>query len=737
MSESPMISRPIARPVPPTPLQATRVGLEIRDLLATITLTQDYANREAQPIEVSYTLAIPTGATLLDLQAEIGERVLRGQVQLRAQAEERYEQALAEGHSAFAVRMVGPDLIHIALGNLLPDETLTLRIVLGQWLHWNGERVRLTLPTTIAPRYGAAPLHPADQPVVDAAIEHRYALHGNVSGLLAEAAISSPTHSLRVQGGAVLRFALDACLDRDLVIDWHQAAAGVRAAGQMAADLDGTQAASIAFAAPLPVSTARPVVAELVIDCSGSMGGVSIDQTRQAVRAIVAQLSPADRVNVLRFGNHQELLLRRPQPATLAVQKTLLQAADLLQADLGGTELLAALEAGLDDLARVPAEVPGERVLFIISDGEVWNLQAEAFLARCRGAGVRVYAVAVGTAAVEATFAPLTRASGGALERVLPGDAMAARIERHFQRVRSGPLQSLSVRWPGETRWSELPDAIYPGDGVLLSAGLAGIEPGATALVEWALDGERQQRAVALVPGADGAPSTLARLLAYQRLSRLDAAAAGAMAVRYQLICEQTAVTLVLERAEHERADQLPELRPVSQMLAAGWGGTASADLARPAPACAAPLDIVDAKFCLDDSIGTGSFSPVLAPAPAARPAGPVRRVMQKLIGAVSPSPERTRGLAPVIATPADQVIAAICARLRSDPALIQRFRHGELRYSDLALALSPALFNWLDDQAAGLGLELEDPTFWTRWLPQAAALGEPAAAELARLLAG
>lgn len=736
MSESPMISRPIARPVPPTPLQATRVDLEIRDLLATITLTQDYANREAQPIEVSYTLAIPSCAKLLDLQAEIGERVLRGQVQLRAQAEERYEQALAEGHSAFAVRMVGPDLVHIALGNLLPGETLTLRIVLGQWLHWNGERVRLTLPTTIAPRYGASPLHPADQPVVDAAIEHRYALQGRVHGLLAEAAISSPTHSLRVQGGAALRFALDACLDRDLVIDWHQAGAGVRAAGQMAADLDGLQAANIAFAAPLPARTTRPVVAELVIDCSGSMGGVSIDQTRQAVRAIVAQLSPADRVNVLRFGNHQELLLRRPQPATLAVQKTLLQAADLLQADLGGTELLAALEAGLDDLARVPAEVPGERVLFIISDGEVWNLQAEAFLARCRAAGVRVYAVAVGTAAVEATFAPLTRASGGALERVLPGDAMAARIERHFQRVRNGPIESLRVRWPGEQRWCELPDAVYPGDGVRLSAGLAGVEPGASALVEWTLDGEPQQQTVTLVPGAEGAPSTLARLLAYQRLPQLDAAAAGALAVRYQLICEQTAVTLVLARAEHERADQLPELRPVSQMLAAGWGGMASADLARPAPACAAPLDIVDAKFCLDDSISTGSFSPVLAPAPAARPAGPMRRAIRKLIDAVSPSAEPERGIAPVVATPATQVIAAICARLRSDPALIQRFRRGELRYSDLALALSPALFNWLDDQAAALGLELEDPTFWTRWLPQAAALGEPASAELARLLA-
>lgn len=737
MTDTPTISRPLARPVPPTPLQATEIAVEICDLLASITLTQRYANREAEPIEVGYTCAIPTGATLLDVEVEIGERRLRGQVQLRAQAEERYEHALADGHSAFAVRMVGPDLMHIALGNLLPGETLTLRIVLAQWLLWNGGRVRLTLPTTIAPRYGVSPLHPADQPVIDVAIEHRYALHGAVSGLLAQASISSPTHALRVQGAADgLRFALDALLDRDLVIDLHDSGVGVRAAGQMAADVDGLHAAAIAFCAPLTAGAARSVVAELVIDCSGSMGGVAIEQTRQAVRAIVAQLSPSDRVNVLRFGNSHQCLLRRPQPATVAVQHTLLQAADQLQADLGGTELLAALDAGLDDLARVPADVAGERVLFVISDGEVWNLRADAFLARCSRAGVRVYAVAVGTAAVEATFAPLTRATGGALERVLPGDAMAARIERHFQRVRSGPLGGLSVHWPGEACWSELPTPVYAGDGVLLSAGLRAAAAGSVAVVEWIADGVRQQQSVSLAGQDSSAPSTLARLLANARLPALDDAAAGALALRYQLICEHTALTLVLERAAHERADALPAWRPVSQMLAAGWGGTATVDLARPAPACAAPagappmLDINDAVFRKSaPGTTTGAFAPI--PSPPPRPAGPVKRVMKKVMDHFAQ--ERTRGIA--AASPADEVIDAIVLSLQANAGLIERYRQGTLRYSDLGLSLAPAAFNWLDDQALALGLELEDSAFWTRWLPQAAALGGPVSARLAQVL--
>ena len=151
----------------PSPLSTTEINLSIDDLLATITLTQSYANRELQAIEVPYTVALPLDAALLDVEIEIGGRILRGAVQPKQQAELRYEQALAEGHSAFAIRMVDDQLLNIALGNLKPGETLKLRILLAQWLSLNADRVRLPLPTTIAPRSGNCTLQPEDRPIVD------------------------------------------------------------------------------------------------------------------------------------------------------------------------------------------------------------------------------------------------------------------------------------------------------------------------------------------------------------------------------------------------------------------------------------------------------------------------------------------------------------------------------------------------------------------------------------------
>jgi Ca-activated chloride channel family protein len=740
---------PGAIATPASPLIATRIGLAIDDLLATVTLTQHYTNREDRAIEVSYTIALPIGAVLLDVEAEIGGQRLRGKVQARVDAEMRYEQALAEGHSAFAIRLVDDHLLNIALGNLKPGESLTLRVVLAQWLLWNGDRVRLTLPTTIAPRYGTSRMQPADQPVVDLLAEHGFRLDGQVRGLLAGAELASATHRLAVRAVEQgIDFSIErGQLDRDIVIDLRDAEQPLRVAGSIAADLAGRDAAMIAFCAAPTAACRRAVVAELVIDCSGSMAGVSIEQTRAAVRAIVAQLTPQDRVNVLRFGSSHQWLLRRPQPATLPVQRTLLQAADDLQADLGGTELLSALNAGLDDLARLPLEVNGERVLFVISDGEVWNLDTAEFLARCTRERVRVFAVAVGSAAVESTFAPLTRATGGSLERVLPSDAMAERIQRHFARVRGGALRELRVRWPVASGDAQGPGELYPGDGALLSAILdANVEPG-DAEVSWIdPDGAPRQLRVPLRKASDSSglpvPSTLARMLACSRLNEIaDVAKATRLAIDYQLVTEHSAITLVLERAPGEQLDQLPELHVVPQMLAAGWGGTATDDFsmdlscfeeapmprklrdnAGVAPDCQAEYDYLDIPAFLRREPEDTSAVPTPSSAqPAPASAGAVQRVAAKLGTLLRPRKGKQRdgndasGVRQTDIADAmrRELVALLVARLRADSKLIGALLRGEIGLSALALELSPTLFNWLDEQAERQGSDLESGAFW------------------------
>lgn len=49
---------------------------------------------------------------------------------------------------------------------------------------------------------------------------------------------------------------------------------------------------------------------------------------------------------------------------------------------------------------------------------------------------------------------------------------------------------------------------------------------------------------------------------------------AAALAVAYQLVTDQTNFLLVHERADGEKAIDMPELQKIQQMVPAGWGGT-------------------------------------------------------------------------------------------------------------------------------------------------------------------
>ena len=64
----------------------------------------------------------------------------------------------------------------------------------------------------------------------------------------------------------------------------------------------------------------------------------------------------------------------------------------------------------------------------------------------------------------------------------------------------------------------------------------------------------------------------LPRLAAARRLASLDEAAARDLAVKYQLATEHTSFVVVAERADGEKATDLPATVAVPHMLAAGWG---------------------------------------------------------------------------------------------------------------------------------------------------------------------
>jgi Ca-activated chloride channel family protein len=583
-------------------LQTVQVKGRLQGLLGEITIAQTYQNAESINIEAVFTFPVPVEAVLLGVEIRMNDRQLQGRVLPKRQAEETYEDVVSGGDSAVLVQEAGRGLYTVNIGNLLPGEIarLTYRYALLQV--WNGDTLRFQLPTTIAPRYGnpvATGLQPHQIPPVALDAENRFSLELELGGPLQQATVDSPSHRIRVAAGAeTLRITLtgdQALMDRDFILNIRGSAEARAAFGLYAPDGDGW----VALASFQPALTGptdqggRNCI--LIADCSGSMAGDSIAQTREALLAILDRLQPADHFNLIAFGSQPQAFFKQLRPADAqGLTQARAQAAEL-DANLGGTEIGAALQLAY---RQRPQGQPLD--ILLITDGEVWNV--EELTAEAQRSDCRIFTVGVGASVAEGLVRGLADGTGGACELVHPNENMAGRIVRHFERIHA-PRAEAAVRWPVEPRhqWPKTIRQVFSGDTLHLLAWLPAPPVGPTMLELTLSDGQRLPQTVMLKPWpVVETGDTLPRLAAFRRLAGLPAEEATALAVDYQLVTPHTHFLMVDVRAEGEKSQDLPELRAVPHMLAAGWGGMgsvagvcfASVPCPPPAPMMAAPMEL-------------------------------------------------------------------------------------------------------------------------------------------------
>ena len=646
-------------------LEEVGVDAGIDDLMAVVSVCQRYRNPGATHVEAVYTFPLPLDAVLLQFELELGDRRMAGAVIAKSDAEERYENAIAAGDAAVRLEQSQPGLYTANVGNLAPGETATVRFRYGLLLRWNGDVVRLMMPTTIAPRYGEATagggLAPHQAPEFAFDAERSFRLQVAVRGVLRGARWASPSHALAVTpqpDRTVIEIARPAAMDRDVVLEaaavWEGAAHATDGRALLARDGEGW----IALASFRPELNGRNEPAahrnvKIVVDCSGSMSGDSIAQVRVAGERILDSLRPGDLFEIVAFGSQHRALFRRETPASAANVARARRFVRGLDADMGGTEIGAALRASY----RSAGEPGMARDLLLITDGEVWD--TDRVVAQARRSGHRIFTVGVGNSVAEPFVRALADATGGACELVAPREDMAERIHRHFQRILAPPTRAARVVWPAPALRT-VPDPLpppYPGDTMHLFGSFAE-RPCGPVVLEMELADARtitQRMEIGPAPavvidseGPGAALSDLARIAAAQRLPAIeDDAAATDLAIRYQLLSEWTDYLVVHVRAQADKADDLPALVKVPQMLAAGWHGVgavqsrrypraSSTDHMLPPPPAAfgpiedRPLTMEDRALTVDEDWADGEPTPLPAPPPVITPAEFVARLNQR-----------------------------------------------------------------------------------------------------------
>jgi hypothetical protein len=139
-----------------------------------------------------------------------------------------------------------------------------------------------------------------------------------------------------------------------------------------------------------------------------------------------------------------------------------------MQADLGGTEILPALEAAFDQSR--PTSMA--RQVVVVTDGQVTNTDAVLAFVRKHEAYARVFTFGIGAGPSHHLVRGLARAGGGAAEFILPGERASTKVTRQLARVLSPALTNVRLDWGG-LDVTQAPSVVPPvfGDARLLVYG--------------------------------------------------------------------------------------------------------------------------------------------------------------------------------------------------------------------------------------------------------------------------
>ena len=527
----------------PAPKISTEVAVEVTGIIARTRVTQVFHNPGSDSVEGVYVFPLPEKAAVDRLWLRIGERVIEGRVQEKAEARRTYEKARGEGRKAALIEQQRPNLFTNSVAHIGPGERIEIRIEYQQAVAYENGEYRLRFPLTTTPRYvpmgdpmpdepkaveayESPPLRHAVYEVPGRAFNNPVDIVVMIDAGVSLGSVSSSYHDAVVEkSGAthatvfLVRDQEEA--DRDFELTWKPVPAAAPRAAIFTHRRGDADYALLMVVPPEPTAAEAaefrrmPRETLLVVDTSGSMQGASMEQARIALVHALETLREDDRFNVIEFNSKARAMWPDSLPATPGNLEDARRWVGSLKAD-GGTEMAAALKLALDG-----RDTPGFlRQVVFITDGAVGNEEALFRLITDRLGGSRLFTVGIGSAP-NAHF--MTRAAlfgRGTFTQVGDVREVQEKMTRLFAKIEAPVLRDVSIRWPDgtpvETFPARVPD-LYLGEPVVVAA--AARAPLGTVVVS-GMRGN-QPWSVALTPPADAAPASVGALWARWKIASL------------------------------------------------------------------------------------------------------------------------------------------------------------------------------------------------------------------------
>ena len=381
----------------------TNVHISITGLIARTTVRQEFRNPGTDWAEGIYVFPLPETAAVDHLRMHIGERIIEGMIQKRAEAKNTYTKAKQEGRRASLIEQERPNMFTTSIANIGPNERITIEIEYQETVQLDHGQFSFRFPMVIGPRYipgSHEPLHDIvtnidghgwarnTRQVPDASritphVQHPeqgplnpVTLSIDLSPGFPLAQVTSTYHDITQtkKGDHLHEITLkDGTVptNRDFELTWQPKQDHAPQAAFFTEQNGGETYMLLMVMPPtkaLADHVTMPRDVTFVIDTSGSMHGTSMEQAKSALHLALTQLKSQDRFNIIQFHHETHALFSSSQPVTSQRIQEATGYVHRLVAD-GGTEMLPAL---LRSLQHQHSPTHLRQVIFV-TDGQIGN----------------------------------------------------------------------------------------------------------------------------------------------------------------------------------------------------------------------------------------------------------------------------------------------------------------------------------------------------------------------------
>jgi Ca-activated chloride channel homolog len=476
----------------------TDVDMDISGLVARVKVRQSFRNTSKHWVEGVYVFPLPDKAAVDRMRLHIGERFIEGEIQEKEHAKKTYEKAKAAGKKASLVEQQRANLFTTSVANIAPGELVVVEIEYLEDVRYEKGQFSIRFPMTLTPRYisgnalpdrigsGWAPdtdrvpdASAITPPQVAQSAAHQLSLKANVNAGMPLEIIASRYHpvsiSERKNRYTVSLRSGTVAMDHDFELVWRPISSAAPRAMSFTETIDGKPYFLLMVMPPdqekLPAGSI-PRETILIIDTSGSMHGVSIQQAKRAVQLALKGLKPADQFNIIEFNSVTRSLFRQSQavnPSTIAEASAFVER---LQAG-GGTEMRPALSLALDS---PPSEAHLRQVVFI-TDGSV-GYEDELFsMIEDRLGAARLFTVGIGSAPNSWFMRKAAEAGRGSYTFISALHEVQERMDSLFQKLEQPQVTNIEVQWPSSVVTDSFPAVVpdlYLGEPVTVKVEASG-----------------------------------------------------------------------------------------------------------------------------------------------------------------------------------------------------------------------------------------------------------------------